>query len=188
MTHIHDEKLDHPIAPGSEGRGPVSGLDRLIIHIGHVLSVFFLVSAIIIVWEIIARYVFNAPTFWVHETTTLICALLFAYGGSYCVAKDKHIRIVILYDAVSPAMRRWLDVLISLLCILYAAGITWAGWLVVERSIFTPQGTLRFETSGSAWDPPFPAYTKMFLFLMLAVMLLQFILHLFASLRGRRDV
>ena len=188
MASMHDEKLDHPFDPESEDRDPVNGLDRLIISVGHALSLFFLVSAIIIVWEIIARYVFNSPTFWVHETTTLICAILFAYGGSYCVARDKHIRVVFFYDAVPPGMRRWLDVLISLLCILYAAGLSWAGWLVVEKSIFTPKGALRLETSGSAWDPPFPAFIKMFLFLMLSVMLIQFVLGLFASLKGHRGV
>lgn len=187
MTDTRNEDFDHADEPGSDIGGPVGGLDRLIVSIGHVLSLFFLVSAVIIVWEIIARYVFNSPTFWVHETTTLICALLFAYGGSHCIARDKHIRIVIFYDAASKAVRRWLDIVISVLCVIYSGGLAWAGWLVVEKSIFTPQGVFRMETSGSAWDPPFPAITKMFLFLMLTVMLVQFVLHLFANLQGRRD-
>lgn len=184
---MHDEKLDHPVEPNQSSREPVTALDRWIIRIGDVLSLFFLVSAVIIVTEIVARYAFNSPTFWVHETTTLICALLFAYGGSYCVAKDKHIRIVLLYDLVPKPWKRWLDVLISSLCAVFALGLAWAGWQIVERAIFTPQGAFRMETSGSAWDPPFPAITKVFLFLMLCVMLLQFVLHIIADLRGKND-
>jgi len=169
----------------TQPRVAVSILDRWIIWVGKIASYFFMVSAIIIFWEIVARYVFDSPTFWVHETTTLICAILFAFGGSHCIATDKHIRIVLIYDIVSGRIRYWLDALITFLCIIYAAGMTWAGWLVVQPAIFTPTGEFRLETSGSSWDPPFPALTKMFLFLVLILMLIQFILHFVSGLRRR---
>ncbi len=170
-----------------DDKRPGGWLDDLIVKVGNAASFFYLVSAVIIMWEIIARYVFNAPTYWAHETTILVCALLYAYAGSHCLARNKHIRIVILYDAVSPKIRRWLDVIISGLCVIFTVGLAWGGWLVMGKAIFTPQGEFRMETSGSAWDPPFPAITKMFLFFMLSIMLVQFILHFISYLRSDKN-
>ncbi len=153
-------------------------LDQWIISIGRLLSLVFLLCAGIIVYEIIARYVFNAPTFWVHETTILFCSLLFIYGGINGLGKNKHIRIGILYDAVSPRARRWLDIFISAMGVFYSSLMCIAAWLVAERALFKPWGEFGPETSGSAWDPPLPAIIKSFLFLILFIMLVQFILHL----------
>lgn len=172
-----------PEKTGSQSGPPTNIIDHAIIALGKVVSLFFVFSAVIIFGEIVARYVFNSPTFWVHETTIFVGALLFVFGGSYCVARDKHIRIVILYDYVSARMRRRLDILISTLCLISTGTLSWAAWQVLERAIFTPQGAFRMETSGSAWNPPFPAIIKGFLFMMLCIMTLQFFLHLLHHIR-----
>ncbi len=174
-----------PLLPA--GTYPMNAVDRAIIRLGNVLSYMFIASAIVIAYEIVARYAFNSPTKWAHETTILLGATLFSYGGSYCAACDRHIRIVLLYGAVSPKAKRRLDIVISGLCALSAATLTWAGWLVLEKAIFAPDGTFYMETSGSAWDPPFPAITKAFLFLMLAIVTLQFVLHFIGHLRRKPD-
>ncbi len=166
---------------------PQTRLDNWILSTGRVLSALFLVSAIIIFFEIIARYVFNSPTFWVHETTTLLCALLFAYGGSHCLAKNAHIRIGLIYDVVSPKVRRYLDIFISFMTMLLMATMSYAAWILTEKSLFTPWGEFRPETSGSAWDPPLPATVKTFLLLILLMMLLQSTLHFIIHLRRDSD-
>jgi C4-dicarboxylate transporter, DctQ subunit len=158
-------------------------LDRWIDKAGSVFSFLFAISGAIIVYEVVARYVFSAPTIWGHETTTLLCALCFAFGGSYCLARNSHIRIVMVYDRVSPAARRLLNIFINFTGVVWGAFLSWAGWTLVEKSWFAPWGELRLETSASAWDPPFPAYIKGFLMVMLVVMTLQFVLKLAHSLR-----
>jgi len=158
-------------------------LDRWVDRTGSVFSFLFAISGIIIVYEVVARYVFGAPTIWGHETTTLLCAVCFAFGGSYCLARDSHIRIVVVYDKVSPAARRLLDVFINSAGVVWGGFLVWEAWTLVEKSWFAPWGELRLETSASAWDPPFPAYIKAFLMVMLIVMTFQFVLKLFRSLR-----
>nr|WP_321445931.1 TRAP transporter small permease [uncultured Cohaesibacter sp.] len=165
----------------------ITALDRAIIQVGRALSLLFFASCLIIMIEIVARYVFNSPTFWVHETTTLLCALLFAYGGIHCMANNKHIRIGLIYDTVSAKMRRYLDILISFLLMIYALILAYAAGLVAYESLYTPWGAFRMETSGSAWDPPFPAIIKSFLFLVLAVMVIQTALHLVYHIRRKVD-
>ncbi|CCN46732.1 putative TRAP-type C4-dicarboxylate transport system, small permease component [Vibrio nigripulchritudo MADA3029] len=166
----------------SEQQEPLNYLDRLVVKVGHTISFLFLVSALVIFYEVIQRYVFDSPTFWVHETTVMIGALLFVYGGSHCVAKDKHIRVVIIYDAVSPKVRRWLDVIIYAMCCVSTGMLAWAAWQVLLRAVFAPNGDIRFETTGSAWDPAFPAFIKITLFLILCLMFIQFVFRLINKL------
>ena len=85
-------------------------------------------------FEIVMRYAFNAPTIWVHETTTLFCAILFIYAGSYCLACNRHIRIGILYDWVSDEVRHYLDIFISFFGLIYMSILTWAAYGVAQKS------------------------------------------------------
>ncbi len=163
----------------------MTALDRWVEKGGRAFSYLFLVSGVAIVYEVVARYVFGAPTIWGHETTTLLCALCFAYGGSYCLARDSHIRIVVLYDRVSPRVRRGLDLFNTFTGLVWGGMLVYAGYTLVEKSWFAPWGELRLETSGSAWNPPFPAYTKAFLMIALIVMTLQFLLRLVHYIRQR---
>ncbi|NRA89110.1 MAG: TRAP transporter small permease [Rhizobiales bacterium] len=165
------------------GAQPKNNLDKCIIYIGNILSGLFVITAIIIVFEIVARYVFDSPTFWVHETTTLLCAVLFLYGGPYCIAKDSHIRIVLIYDAVSKKTKRILNIFISTITIIYLCALSWAALQVAERALFAPWGDFRPETSGSAWDPALPAVVKTVLFIILIAMVVQSILHLISHIK-----
>jgi C4-dicarboxylate transporter DctQ subunit len=168
-------------------QGTLTWLDRLVARGGQTVSLLFLLSGGIIVFEVVARYVFDSPTAWVHETTTFICALCFAYGGSYCLARDKHIRIVIIYDHISARARRVLDVILSLLGVVLGAALSYAAWTMVQKSFFAPWGDFRMETSGSAWDPTFPAWTKLALFVALLVMTVQFVLHTIHHIKREPD-
>jgi len=98
-------------------------------------------------------------------------------------AKNKHIRVVPIYDNVPPRIKKWLDVFIYFTCAASTGFFSYAAWLVVERAIFDPLGNVRFETSGSAWNPATPALLKLFLLIVLLVMTLQFIVYAISHLR-----
>jgi TRAP-type C4-dicarboxylate transport system permease small subunit len=151
-------------------------LGKLIDRGGILFAVGITISMLILIQEIVLRYVFGSPTIWAHETTVFLCAVAFVYGGLYCTARDQHIRVVILYDHVSGRARRLLDVAISIVSMVASLFFAWAAWLMVKRAIFRPDGTVHLETSGSAWDPPYPAWLKLFLLATLCVMALQFLI------------
>lgn len=161
-------------------------LGRIIDKLGVVFALSLIVSMLILITEIIMRYVFNSPTKWAHESTIFICGMAFIFGGLYCVARDQHIRVVLIYDAVTPRIRRVLDVVISLISAVSSAFFAWASWLMVQRSAFAPDGTVRLERSGSAWDPVFPGVTKIGLFLVMTVMSVQFLILAYNYAKGRK--
>lgn len=147
----------------------------------------FAVIVLIMVFEVVARYGFGAPTFWAHEIAGLLGAVAFLLGGAYCMIEGSHMRVTALYDAMPPKARRLADV-IALLCgTIYLGAMTYSGWLITQRSLFRfmPDGTWFPERSGSSWNTPLPAFIKLALFagavLFLAIVLKQLVL----ILRGR---
>lgn len=164
---------------------PAAGwLGRTIDRFGIVFAIGIVCSMLILIQEIVLRYVFNAPTIWAHETTVFLCASAFIYGGLYCTARDQHIRVVILYDLAKGRVRRTLDVAISLISMVASLFFAWAAWQMVQRATFRPDGSFHLETSGSAWDPPYPAILKLFLLAVLCVMAVQFLVLAINHLRG----
>jgi len=185
-----DESLRHELKGASEGDGepppPEAGrLGQGLYRAGIVFACLFLLSAAIILYEVVMRYVFDAPTTWAHETTSFLSAVGFIYGGAYCLARDRHVRVVLLYDYVRAGIRRVLDIVISITGLIAAGFLSYAAWTSVERAIFDPTGAIRLERSGSAFNPPYPALLKVFLLIMLIVIGLQFLVLAINYLRGR---
>ena len=143
-------------------------------------------SMLILINEVLLRYFFNAPTIWAHETTIFLCGAAFLYGGLYCTARDRHIRVVLIYDTLPPPLRRVLDVVISLICMVASTFFAYASWLMVQKAAFRPDGSFRLERSGSAWDPVFPGLIKVFLLVVMSVMAVQFLILAYNYARGRK--
>lgn len=154
-------------------------------QLGNIFAIGFLISMAVLIYEIIMRHVFNAPTIWAHETSTFICGMGFVFGGLFCASRNKHIRVVLIYDMVGPRARRVLDIIISLICAASTAFFAYAAWLMVQRAAFSPDGSIRLETSGTAWNPPFPAILKIFLLVVMIALTVQFLLLAFNYLRGK---
>lgn len=182
-----EDHLDHDLASASDDVSelihhelpkalPEAGrLGRAINKGGYIFAAGIVIAAIVLLLEVFLRYVFNSPTTWAHETSIFLCGIAFLYGGLFCAARDSHIRVVIVYDALSPRLRRVFDVLISAISCLAAAFFTYAAYLMVRKALFAPTGGIRLERSGSAWNPPTPALVKSFLFVMLIFLTLQFL-------------
>ncbi|MDA7984408.1 MAG: TRAP transporter small permease [Alphaproteobacteria bacterium] len=164
---------------------PSDPFAAVILALGKPFSLLFLASMTILIFEIVMRYVFDRPTIWVHETSIFLCGVCFLFGGLHSISRNGHIRIVLLYDHVSPRMRRRLDIFIYTLCCAATAMFSWAIWPTVVDSYFAPTGEFRMITSGSAWNPPYPALLRVFLFITLIAMTVQFAFLAVNKARGK---
>ena len=183
------ETIHPPIVDNSDE--PRNALDRFIYKLGNTLSLLFILTVAISFYEVLMRYVFNAPTIWVHETASFLGGCLFVFGGIYAMSINKHVRVVLIYDMVSDKTRRWLNVFHHIMGLIFSGLLSWAAYQMVQDSWFSPFGEIRLETSGSAWNPAFPALVKGMIFLTLSIMFVQFLLHLIQEINGlrkRKDV
>ncbi|OCW57505.1 TRAP transporter small permease subunit [Hoeflea olei] len=163
-----------------------TGLDRAVAGSSRFFAWAIFLAFLITVFEVIARYVFDAPTYWAHESTIFLIAAIFLVGGPIALARDKHIRVRMFYDSVSPRNRRRLDIANSLVAMVFFAGLAYAGWIMSWKATHTPGGEIHLEGTGTSWNPPTPALLKILVFLCVVVMFVQTVMHLVAALR--RDV
>ena len=168
---------------------PESGMfGRCVNFLGSIFAIGFLCSMSALIFEICMRHIFDAPTIWAHETTTFLCGMGFVFAGLFCASRNQHIRVVIIYDMVGRRTRRILDVIISLVCAASTGFFAFAAWLMVKRAAFTPDGRFRLETSGSAWNPPFPAILKIFMLVVMVALTIQFLILAYNYARKKLDM
>lgn len=162
-----------------------TGADKGIAASAKIFAWAIFVAFGISVYEVIARYVFDSPTFWAHETTTFLIAAIFLVGGPIALARDKHIRVRMFYDTASPARRRWLDIFNSIVAMVFFAGLGFAAWTMAWKATHTPSGDIHLEGTGTAWNPPTPALLKIIILIAVCVMFVQSTLHLLEAIRRK---
>lgn len=162
-------------------------LDKFVIRIGWLLSWLFLIAVVISVFEIISRYVFSSPTGWVHETTIFLVAGCLLFGGAYCLATADHIRIGIVADAFTPKLKKVVNIINTMLIATFLGMLIHASYIMANKAWFSPSGAFRLETSGSAWNPPYPAILKAFLLFVVVIMFAQAVLHLVRAIARYRN-
>lgn len=162
-------------------------LIRAVRSIGHGLSWGFLAIVLMMTYEVVARYGFNAPTFWAHEIAGILAAIAFIFGGAYCMADRAHLRIDFLYDTMGPWFRRVSDAVSLVFGAVYLGGLAFAAWSMSQKSLFrfSPDGAWTPERSGTSWNTPSPAFIKFALFLGAALFLAVVLVHAWRLVSGR---
>lgn len=150
--------------------------------VGEAASWLYLVVVGITAYEVTMRYLFNAPTLWVHELSVALAATCFVIGGPLVHQDRSHITISFVYDRMSPVARRWARALSSLLTLVFCSFLAFA--TIVQAGLALKV----METTGTALNWPIPVYLKTLFAVCAVVMTLQTLLHLardVAVLRGR---
>src|SRR5262245_66599544 len=62
-----------------------------------------------LVWEVFARYFFNAPTIWAYDMTYILYGTFFMLGSAYTLLRGKHIRTDNFYSQWSPRRQGLVD-------------------------------------------------------------------------------
>lgn len=177
MSH-HTPVADTPVTREPlAGAAPEAGImGRIVDKVAFVFAAGIVLAAAILLLEVFLRYLFNSPTIWAHETTVFLCGIAFVFGGLYCTCRNTHIRVVLLYDIFPPRLRRVADIMISLVSALASGFFAYAAYHMVQRAVITPAGSVRLETTGSAWSPPTPALIKIFILITMVLLVLQFLI------------
>jgi TRAP-type C4-dicarboxylate transport system permease small subunit len=154
-------------------------VDRLNRLLGERLCYLYLVAVGITAYEVVMRYLFDAPTTWAFELTILLCAICYLVSGGYVTAQHKHIAITSVYDMLPARLRWWLDILAILTGILAMGLLVWAAWRPAVLAVTI------VERTGSAWNSPSPAIIKPLIAVGAGLIVLQLLVQLWRHLTGR---
>lgn len=103
-------------------RSILSVIDRFSGLLGRLsqLMVLILISAML--YEVVARYVFGAPTLWAFDIAYMSTGILFVLGAAQTLREDAHVRIDVLSSRFSPRVRGLIDgvAFLLILCPVFA--------------------------------------------------------------------
>ncbi len=120
----------------------IRGIDRFSDLIGKLVSLSMLFLVVTITYEVIARYVFNAPTVWVYEASFMVNGAAFMLGCAYAMLKGAHVRTDIYWETYSERKKGIID-LLSYLVLFFPTMFTlmaisiddaWLSYSIGERS------------------------------------------------------
>jgi TRAP-type C4-dicarboxylate transport system permease small subunit len=154
----------------------IDWLNRLL---GERLCYLYLAAVVITAYEVVMRYLFDAPTIWAFELTILLCAICYLLSGGFVTAQRKHIAITSFYDLMPARIRWWLDLLALLTGILAMGLLVWAAWRPAVLAVTI------VERTGSAWNSPSPAIIKPLIAIGALLIVLQLLVQLYRHLTGQ---
>jgi TRAP-type mannitol/chloroaromatic compound transport system permease small subunit len=154
---------------------------------GNVLAWMILPLTAGLTYEVIARYVFNAPTLWAYDMSYMLYGSHFMLGAAYALVRGAHVRTDFFYEKYSDRQKGLVDATAYLvfffpaLIMFFAASIddAYYSWRIGELS------------EQSAWRPilwPFKATVPLAALLLLIQGLSEFLKSLYAAMTGRQLV
>lgn len=137
---------------------------------------------LVMFFEVVSRYVFEKPTLWANELSLWIAGFVFLLAGLYAMQQRSHIRIYIIYDLFPRWLQKLSDVCSVLLIWVFTFLLIWGGYNEAVAKFF------RWETFGTAWDPPIPATIKPAILIVVLLVAIQALSNLIADWNKEPEV
>jgi TRAP-type mannitol/chloroaromatic compound transport system permease small subunit len=124
-------------------------IDRFTDATGRLVALAMLFLVFSISYECFSRYLFDAPTVWVMDTSFITNGSAFMLGCGYAMLKGAHVRTDMLWDKYSERKKGAID-LGSYLLLFFPAMIT---FFVISVDDAWYSYTIRETSEQSAWRP-----------------------------------
>jgi TRAP-type mannitol/chloroaromatic compound transport system permease small subunit len=123
-------------------------IDSISTFVGKAFAWLIMVLTFAIAYEVIARYVFNAPTQWAFDVSYMLYGALFMMAGAYTLARNGHVRGDVLYGFLPTRVQATLDLILYVLFFIpgiaalayFGIGFASVSWSLGEHSSLTPGG------------------------------------------------
>jgi TRAP-type mannitol/chloroaromatic compound transport system permease small subunit len=109
--------------------------DRLSAWFGKVFAWSVIVMMVGVVYEVVVRYAFRAPTPWAFDLSYMMYGTLFMMAGAYTLSRDGHVRGDFIYRLWHPRTQARLELVLYFLFFFPAVlALIFAGWRYAARS------------------------------------------------------
>ncbi len=113
----------------------LKSIDAISENVGKWFSFALYGAMVILLYEVTARYLFNAPTTWVHQTSLSIFGFYYFLAGAYVLRHNAHINMDIIYKRFSLRTRAIIDLITAFVFFAMCITLVWHGSLFALRSI-----------------------------------------------------
>lgn len=150
-------------------------IDKVAVFIGRVTMMLIVVLVTVMLYEVFVRYVLEAPTLWANELSLWLAGYLFLGAGLYAMQQRSHIRIFLLYDVCPRWLQRVFDTISTVLIVVFAFALVYGGYGEALDKMW------RWETFGTAFDPPIPATIKPTVLVIVSLVAIQAVINLISD-------
>lgn len=156
----------------------INGLNE---KVGYYTSFLIIPLVLIVAYEVLMRYAFNAPTVWVFEATTLIYGTHFMIGIAYTHKHNGHVAIDVFESRLPEKPRTIMRLIVNFILFLPTVGM-----LSVWSVIYATDSWKNLERASTSWAPPvYPFKTLMAIGFIL--LLLQGVAKLIQDFRSLKE-
>lgn len=141
-------------------------IDKVNKWVGRVVSYGMPLLMLVASYEVIARYIFNAPTIWAWDVNKQIFAITVFLGGAYTLMEKGHISVDVIYAKWSDRTKAIVDV------VTFPIFLVFTIILLFTLGDFAIVSTQEREVMSSAWEPPV-YYMKITIFIGVVLFFLQ---------------
>jgi len=134
-----------------------STLDRLERIVTAVTGVILGLLALLVGWQVVARYVFHSGQFWAEELTLVAMMWAALLGAAGCIWTDSHMRLKVVIQGLPATARTWVLTVTDGIVLWFALLIIKEGMSLVERTmggemsaLGIPIGTTYYILPGAA--------------------------------------
>lgn len=103
--------------------------------LGTLCGLGILAMGLILFYEVVSRYFFNAPTIWASEVAVYIFMWTMFCGAAYTLQEGKHVHIDLLLEHLPMSVRRGLKFLTSLAGAAFCALVTNQAWGMIGKAV-----------------------------------------------------
>lgn len=112
---------------------------------GEYVAYWGVIAVFVYYYEVIARFVFNSPTNWVHESMFLMFGMQYMISGAYAYKEDQHVRVDVVYTHLSDRGKAIADIVSSIFFFIFTITMLYTGWK------FAWDAVQNQETSFTEW-------------------------------------
>lgn len=116
----------------------MSRIQKLLTWFENISSGFCLVVGFgLMFYEVVMRYVFDSPTTWINEVSTVLVVWSVFLGLSLGLRDHHHISADILYAILPIAAQKWMDYLSNLIGAIFCIILTYTSLVLVNNMILS---------------------------------------------------
>ena len=102
---------------------------------GQFVAMWSVLAVFVYYYEVVARYIFNSPTNWAHESMFLMFGMQYLISGAYAYLNESHVRVDVFYARLSPRGKALSDILTSVFFFIFAGTLLMTGWTFMMDSV-----------------------------------------------------
>ncbi len=113
----------------------LSWIDKINGYTGEFVCYWSIIAVFVYYYEVLARYVFNSPTNWAHESMFLMFGMQYMLAAGFALREDSHVRVDVIYLHLPDRVKALVDMITSVFFFIFAIALLWTGWTFAADSL-----------------------------------------------------